>query len=308
MRVPGRAWPFPLAVLCGLALWGPASSADLQAQASERGFLELGGDRIFYEVAGRGEAVVLLHDGLTHGGIWDDPFRRLAGSFRVVRYDRRGHGRSDVPTGPHSPVGDLEALLDRLDIERAVLVGASAGGRLALDFAVRFPDRASALVLVGPVVSGYGYSEHFVERGRRNMAPLSDGNVEAALSNWVEDRYLISADDVDARKRLRALMEPYAEKRFLSYDPGLVKGPDAPVLPRLAALDVPALVVVGAEDIPDVHAHAGAIDSRLPDSRRIVVPEAGHLVPFERPRTFLRLVLDFLRSRRGSVRDGPGAP
>lgn len=294
MKTSGRVWTFALSLA---VLSGPAPRGDLQAQAAGPGFLDLDGDRVFHEVTGRGEALVLLHDGLTHGGIWDDAFRRLSGSFRVVRYDRRGHGRSDVPTAPHSPVEDLRALLDHLDVERAVLVGSSAGGRLALDFAVRFPDRASALVLVGPVVSGYGYSEHFVERGRRNMGPLSDGDVEATLSNWVEDRYLISADGDDARKRLRGLMEPYAEKRFLAYDPDLARGPEAPALPRLEALDVPALVVVGAEDVPDVHAHAGAIDSRLPASRRVVVPGAGHLVAFERPRAFLRLVLDFLRSR-----------
>lgn len=271
--------------------------AGLGAQVTENGFLRVGGDRLYYEAAGRGRLVVLLHDGLTHGGIWDAQFRRYAERFRVVRYDRRGHGRSDLPDGPHSPVADLRTLLDRWDREPAVLVGASAGGRLALDFAAAHPERVSALVLAGPVVSGYGYSEHYLERGRRNMAPLADGDVEATVENWVSDPYLLATDEAGVRKKLRDLMEPYAEKRFLGLDPDLTAEPESAALARLEALDAPTLIVVGEEDIPDVHAHAGAIDSRLPDSRRVVVRGAGHLVAFERPEVFDRLVLEFLGSR-----------
>lgn len=271
--------------------------ADLAAQGPGHGFLQVGEDRLYYEAAGQGRLVVLLHDGLTHGGIWDAQFRRYADRFRVVRYDRRGHGRSDVPDGAYSSVTDLEALLDHLEGGPAVLVGASAGGRLALDFAVDHPDRVSALVLVGSVVSGYGYSEHFVERGQRNMAPLADGDVEGAVANWVSDPYLFVTEDAHVRKRFRGLLEPYAEKRFLRFDPDLAVDPEPTALARLEALDIPALIVVGEGDVPDVHTHAGAIDSRLRDSRRVVVSGTGHLVAFERPEEFDRLVLEFLRSR-----------
>lgn len=217
----------------------------------------------------------------------------------MVRYDRRGHGRSDAPTGRYSPVRDLGALLEHLGIERAALIGASAGGRLALDYAVAFPERVSALVLVGAVVTGYGYSDHFLERGRAHMAPLADGDVDAAVSAWAEDRYLIAPGNDEARARLRRLLEAHAETRFLQQDPGLASVPGPPALGRLGGIAVPTLIVVGAEDIPDVHAHAGAIDSRLEDSERVVVPGAGHLVPLERPEEFHRLVLAFL-SRGGS--------
>lgn len=269
----------------------------LGAQAAEPGTLRLDGDEIHYEVSGERELVVLLHDGLTHAGLWDAQFRRYAESFRVVRYDRRGHGRSDVPDAPYSQVSDLRALLDHLRAGAAVLIGASGGGRIALDFAAAHPDRVSALVLVGPVVTGYGYSDHFVERGRRNMAPLAEGDVAAAVSNWVRDPYLVATEDPAVRERLRRLLEPHADRRFRRHDPGLAVDPANPTLGRLEALDVPTLIIVGERDIPDVHAHAGAIDSRLPDVRRVVLPGAGHLVPLERPAAFDRLVLEFLLAR-----------
>lgn len=282
-------------VLSALVVLAPPPG-HLEAQAPEREFLRVGGDRIFYEAAGQGKLVVFLHDGLTHSGIWDVQFGSYAERFRVLRYDRRGHGRSDVPDSSYSPVADLRTLLDHLEAGPAVLIGASAGGRIALEFAVRHPERVSALVLVGPVVSGYGYSEHFAERGRLNMAPLADGNVDAAVAKWVSDPYLIAGDDPEARKNLRVVMETYAGKRFLRFDPDLAVTAGPPALTGLEALPVPTLVLVGEGDVPDVHAHAGAIDSRLPDSRRVVVRGAGHLVAFERPDEFDRVVLEFLRS------------
>lgn len=292
-----NAQPRSRFVILAAALAALALPGHLGAQSVKDGTLKVNGARIHFEEAGRGKPLVLLHDGLTHVGVWDNQFRRYADRFRVVRYDRRGHGRSDVPEAPYSPVADLRALLDHLGTGPAVLIGASAGGRLALDFAVAHPGRVSALVLVGPIVSGYGYSEHFLKRGRRNMAPLGDGDVGATVGNWVEDPYLVASEGAGVRERLRELLEVHAEKRFLRLDPDLADAPGTPALGRLAHLDVPALIVVGERDVPDVHAHAGAIDSRLPDSRRVVVPGAGHLVALERPRTFDRLVLGFLRSR-----------
>lgn len=293
MDALGRIWSPVLSALVVLA----PRPGDLEAQAPEGEFLRMGADRIYYEAAGQGEPVVLLHGGLTHSGIWEAQFRRFAGRFRVVRYDRRGHGRSSVPDSSYSPVTDLQVLLDHLEARPAVLIGASAGGRIALEFAVHHRERVSALVLVGPVVSGYGYSEHFAKRGRRNMAPLADGDVEATVSNWVSDPYLLATDESDVRERLRGLMEPFAEKRFIRFDSDLAVAPASPALDPLETLDVPTLIVVGEADAPDVHAHAGAIDSRLPDSRRVVVRRAGHLVALERPELFDRVVLDFLRSR-----------
>ncbi len=268
----------------------------LSGQQATGDVLEVGGDRIYYETAGAGPPVVLLHDGLTHSGIWGAQFRAFAVGHRVVRYDRRGYGRSDVAAHPYSAVEDLEALLDHLGIERAVLVGASSGGRLAIDYALASPDRVSGLVLVGAVVSGYGYSDHFRERGRRNMAPLSEGDVEGALSNWVEDPYLLGTRDREIRARLRTLMEPYARKRFLRYDPALERAPQPPALDRLDRIRVPTLVVVGAQDIADVHAHAGVLEAGIEGAERVVVPDAGHLVAFERSDEFNTLVFRFLRS------------
>lgn len=295
-HVSRRTSPERLAGTWLLAVLLACAPADVGlGQAGNERFLQVDGARLYFEVAGHGEAVIFLHDGLTHGGLWEAQFRSLASRYRVVRYDRRGHGRSDLSAGPYSATSDLRELMDHLEIQRTVLVGASSGGGLALDYALAFPDRVSGLVLVGAVVPGYGFSEHFLERGRRNMAPLSDGDVEQTLENWLRDPYLTAPGGDGARRRLRGLMEPYAEKRFLDHRAELARPSGSPAPGRLTEIEAPTLVIVGAHDHPDVHAHGGVIEAGIGGSRRLVVPRAGHLVPLERPDLFNRTLLSFLR-------------
>src|SRR3982750_1961267 len=106
------------------------------------GFVDApGGGRLWYETKGQGSPIVFLHDGLVSSVGWDGPFDSLADSFGVVRYDRRGFGRSEPPKGPYSDVDDLQAILETLRIGRATLVGCSNGSRLAGDYTLAHPDR-----------------------------------------------------------------------------------------------------------------------------------------------------------------------
>src|SRR5574341_1347755 len=100
--------------------------------------------QLYCEVEGQGEPLVLIHGGAVTSRMWDDQFPVFARSYRVARYDRRGHGYSLRAHEPFSPLEDLEALLSDLDMPRAILVGSSAGGGLALDFALCYPHRVRA--------------------------------------------------------------------------------------------------------------------------------------------------------------------
>lgn len=297
--LPGSAWLSGGPSLSGGPGPGhPLGAAPLSAQEPPRVEVETGAlarDRVtlHYEAAGEGEAILFLHDGLNHGGVWDVPFAAFARDHRVVRFDRRGHGRSDAPVAPYSPVEDIAAVLDAAGVERATLIGASWGGGLALAFALAHPERVSALVLVGAVVPGYGYSEHFTSRGFRNTAPLLDGRPKQALANWVEDPWIVAPGSKRARRRLRDLLEPWFEKH-MAQRPDLVELPEPNLLPRLREVEAPTLVLVGEADIPDVHAHAGVLETGIPDARRAVVSDAGHLLFLERPEEFERTVRAFL--------------
>jgi 3-oxoadipate enol-lactonase len=261
---------------------------------AESGFMDAGGGEIFYEVTGQGPDMVLVHDGLVHGVVWDGQVPFFARDYRVIRYDRRGYGRSPMSQVPYSDLDDLKALFDHFNVSNAVLVGMSAGGRLAIDFTLEYPERVSRLVLVGAVLNGYGFSEHFFTRGGRlRIADYADE--EKMRTYWaMEDPYELAPGDHEARENLEEILA--ANPQNLDFGKAaLARAPRRTALGHLDEISVPTLVVVGEFDIPDVHAHAGVIEAGIAGAQRTVVAGAGHLVPFERPDEFNSQVDLFLK-------------
>jgi 3-oxoadipate enol-lactonase len=107
-----------------------------EIESGQSGIAAVNGARLYYEVAGDGPAVVLLHAGIADSRMWDEQFDELARRYRMIRYDARGFGRSDLPAGPFAPHDDLRGLLQILGVERAALVGLSMGGATAIDFTI----------------------------------------------------------------------------------------------------------------------------------------------------------------------------
>jgi pimeloyl-ACP methyl ester carboxylesterase len=215
----------------------------------------------------------------------------------VVRYDRRGYGKSSMPAKPFSNISDLDKVFLELGIDRAIMIGMSAGGGLVIDFSLKYPDRVSSMVLVGAVVSGFDFTTHFFTRG--GSMSLADFQNDSLFKDyWINrDPYEIYSDNNDARLKMIKLIEANPQdldrSKYRYSQP-----PERPAIYRLGEIGVPALVVVGEHDIADCHAHAGAIDAGIPDAYRIIIDDAGHLVPLEKPREFNDLVFKFINEAK----------
>ena len=271
-----------------LAVGSSAQPPDHSASAS---FVRVAGAELYYQECGAGpEAVVLIHDGIIHSAVWDDVWPGFCGHFHTVRYDRRGYGRSPAATSWYSETDDLLAILRRTGIARATLVGSSHGGEISINFTLDHPELVKRLILVGAVVGGLPYTEHFILRGVSNSASLRKGDVAAGLRAWANDRYLIAPGNDVARKKLLELL--VANPQDMTHSDQVL--PIKPALPRLGEIHVPTLVLVGDADIPDVHAHAGAIEAGIPRARRVVVPGTGHIMYLEKPDQFEHIVIDFM--------------
>jgi pimeloyl-ACP methyl ester carboxylesterase len=259
----------------------------------DSGYITVDSGKLFYETAGKGENIVLLHDGMVSLEVWDEQFLVLAKNYRVVRYDRRTFGKSSDPQAPYSDIEDLNQIFIQLKIDKAIIFGMSSGGGLAIDFTLKYPSKVSALVLVGSVVSGYGYSAHMFNRGgHMNRAEiLADPQKTIHYFIW-EDPYEMYSENIAAKEKVGKILEGYNH----SYKDGLKKQPDRPALKFLSEIKVPALVLVGEFDIPDVHAHAGVIESGIPGAKREVILKSGHLIPLEQPEAFNESVLRFLKN------------
>jgi pimeloyl-ACP methyl ester carboxylesterase len=259
------------------------------------GVADLEGGRLWFERAGEGFPVVLLHPGLWDARIWDAQFDDFAVHHDVVRYDARGYGRSDPPDRPYSDLRDLRNLLSHLGIARCALVGIASGAQLALDFALAHPEIAEAIVAVAPSLSGYRWADpgidELVDRVDREVR---EGALERAmdieLAVWAP---LAGGAGPTAARVRRIAMD---NLQVLQLDDALIE-PPASATSHLADVRAATLVIVGDRDLGEIHAIADLLVSSIPGATKRVVAEADQLVNVCRADRFNRLVLDFLSFR-----------
>lgn len=264
------------------------------------------GTRLYYESAGDGETVVLIHGALVDSRIWDPQFAALAEKFRVIRYDQRGHGRSARNhTQPHSPVEDLHALLEQLQVGQAHLVGASAGGHIALDYALAHPERVLSLTLIESAVGGVPYDGESAGAIVELVGIARGGDPERAAQMFAALPFLESL----ARNRPpehRRLAQIIAEHAFQFTQPKDLLMAEQPAAERLSQLRAPTLIMVS--EFADSHARkvADLLQSRIGPAHRVAIAGAGHAINLEKPQEFTRALTDFLErivaERRSAAR------
>ena len=268
-----------------------AEAVSLGPDKQASGYLDVGGSKIYYETRGSGPAIVLLHDGLLSAVTWDEVWEPLPTRHQVIRYDRRGYGRSELPTKSYSPTGDLRKLLAHLKAQHAVIVGSSSGGALAIDFAIAHPQMVDGLFLIGPVLHGMAYTAYFQERGNHNNEPIQRDDVRAVAKNWSEDRFLIAGPNEGARRKIYEQLVANSDK--VKFNDRFQQTVSPPASKGLSEIGAPTLILVGEADIADVYAHSGAINAGIRESTMEVIKDAGHLIQLEKPGEIAKRIDDF---------------
>jgi 3-oxoadipate enol-lactonase len=285
-----------LLALLALCFLHPLSPAAAQGRDAASGFAEVNGTSLFYETAGKGPAVVLIHGGLVDSRLWDDQLKEFSKRYRVVRYDLRGFGRSASPAAGQqfSHLEDLGALLDFLKVERATLVGLSLGGIVAADFALEHPRRVERLVLVGAGLRGAPVQPD--EKLTAIYRSSQEDGPEKYADKQLGTPFFAAAtpSNPKARARLREMLV-HNHKALRALTPGVVQYPARPTVERLADIKVPTLVVIGSIDHPNLLAIADILHARIPGARKVSMPGASHHPPVEQPKEFNRVLSDFLR-------------
>lgn len=263
------------------------------------GVAEINGARIYYEVSGEGQPLVMVHAGIANKSMWDDQFDFFAQKYKVVRYDMRGFGQSLPVAGDYQRHQDLRALLDFLQIDHAYLMGCSMGGGACMNFALDYPDRADALIMVGSAPVGFAYEEW-------SPSPL-DEEMEAAYEQGDLERIneLAMRLFVDGSGRTPDQVNPALRKKV--YDMNLIAlrnekllGKDVPLptpaAKRIEALHLPVLIVTGDLDEDYIAKAADFMATNIPDAHKVVIHGTAHLPNMEFPKEFNTHVQKFLDS------------
>lgn len=265
--------------------------------ATESGTLETNGARIYYEVDGSGDPVVLIHAGVANLRMWDEQVAALAGRYRVVRYDTRGYGRTETDDVAFSNRADIAALLDHLGEDAARIVGVSRAGSIALDFTLEHPDRVTALVFVAGGIRGYDPPNEPPASVFEEPERLLETHDWEGLAEW-ETQYWVDGpgqptDRVDPA--LRALVHGWILDNYRAEkEEGQPQVLEPPAAGRLGEIAVPVLSVVGDLDEAGIVATCRHLAEAVPGARFELVPGTAHMLNLEQPERFNRLVLEFL--------------
>ena len=270
-----------------------------------RGFAEVNGAKLYYEVMGAGHWLVLLHEGITDSHIYDDQFNTFAQHFRVVRFDIRGFGQSDLPPDDE-PVAlheDLYGLLAFLGIKKTYVLGMSMGGAIALDFTLTHPDMVDALILVSSGVSGYdmaSFEAEYKDIGEEIEDAAKRGDYERAseleMRIWVDgpERTPKQVDPVVRQKVYEMNLNNY-RKMGASEFPS-PQNLEPPAIGRLGEVSVPTCLIIGDKDVREMLSIIEKLELGIPGARKVVMHGVAHALNMERPEEFNRIVLDFLAS------------
>ena len=247
--------------------------------------------------------VLLLHGFTGHGGSWAAAGERFgAAGYYVVAPDLLGHGRSPHPSGSKRyemthAANDLNSLLYRSVVGAVHLLGYSMGGRLALFFALSYPEQVRSLTLVG-TSPGIASETERIERRARDDA-LADRIERDGIAAFVDYWTALPLWSSQRRNLTTAQRRQLKEQRLQNRPNGLANslrgmgtGAQPPLHDRLPSLQAPTLLLVGAEDRSFVTVNQQMAQSN-PRVRLVMVPETGHAVHLERPDAFARTVLNF---------------
>lgn len=253
------------------------------------------GVKIYYEVHGSGPPLILTHGYSSTSQMWQGQIGALSQRHKLILWDMRGHGRSDYPDDPAAysealTVGDIAGLLDATGAARAVVGGLSLGGYMSLAFYRAHPDRVTALLIID---TGPGFKKDEAREAWNRRAADTAERFErdglSVLASLSRERSTVSHRDA---------------KGLAHAARGMLSQRDARVIEMLPDIRVPSLIVVGADDTPFLAA-SDYMAAKIPASRKVVIPAAGHAVNIDQPRAFIDAVLPFLDSL--PVEDGwPG--
>lgn len=257
--------------------------------------VQVNGVTLSVEDVGTGPAVILLHAGVADQRMWDPQMDLLKDSYRVIRWDARGFGKTPHVPGPFSYAADVVGVMDALEVPEAMLIGCSFGGGTAIRVAAENPGRVSRLVLIG---SGpYGYV-------REDLVPPEAEEIDEAYGakDWEKALALEVKVWILGRDREATDVDP----QFLELSRDMIRSGMQPAngsqsvdgrtsdLGRLNQLTMPVLLVVGSEDTDYIMAAAHLLDSTLPVCRLEMIENAAHLPSLERAERFNKILSAWL--------------
>jgi pimeloyl-ACP methyl ester carboxylesterase len=240
--------------------------------------------RMAYSDVGSGAPVLFLHAFPLSGAMWQGQVEALRATHRLIVPDLRGFGATDAPPGPYSmdqQSDDVVALLDHLGLEQVTVVGLSMGGYIAFALLRRHPQRVRALVLAD---TRAGADDAIGQARREANARIAETQGAAAIAELMLPNLVAPNASQAVRDTLQNLIVGTSPDGIAGALRGMAQRPDS--TPDLATIQVPTLIIVGADDALTPPSEAQILHAGIAGSRLVIIPECGHMANLEQPAAF----------------------
>jgi 3-oxoadipate enol-lactonase len=266
------------------------------------GYVDVAGGRLYYEVAGEGQPVLFIHADVSDHSMWDEQVAAFAPEYRMIRYDKRGFGKTTSADGAYSPRADILALLAHLGVAKTFVVGLSNGGALALDFTLEHPEMVDGLVVVAGGVSGFQAppteDEAPVFKKYEELAERKDeaGLLDLGVHVWCDGPFQPEGRAAaSVRERIRQTMSANTRDHHEDLQPSEL---EPPAMERLGAMTTPTLVLLGSYDFPSGNVAMELLAARVQGAQKTAF-ETAHMVNMEQPEQFNARVDAFFNTVMG---------
>jgi proline-specific peptidase len=273
-------------------------------------FLEVEGERLFYEIIGKGRPLVLIHGAWASHEWWRWQVSELARSYQVISPDVRGHGQSSPLKSAYTVNGfakDLALLLQSTGIHEAVLVGWSMGGIISIQYCLNYPSKVKALILIAT------RGHHHKKLKRRMILQYLQARLSLLMDFTAPRKYDRASGDFPSQKiwlerEVQKMLSPNVSKEVQDWvmsdvrnNPGESYFHVAKSIwnwgagKKLKGIQVPTLIMVGDKDTRTPPRFSRLLHATIPNSRLVIVEDASHCLPLERPEQVNAEIIKFLK-------------
>ncbi len=267
-------------------------------------YAEVNGTRLYYEIIGSGQNLVLIHGFGTDRRQWKDQVEFFASKFRVICYDMRGFGKSEIPSANnYTHAEDLKSLLDHLSIKKAHILGHSFGGRVSIAFAILYPEMTLSMIGADPALEGFypddPESKEIFDWIDNVWTTGSKSGVKAAKELWLQFSPMdLALKNPEVSRSFKQMLKDYSGWHWINEDTYQPLTP--PAVEQLEKIKAPTLLLIGELNPSLFHAAADIMIEKISNCDMEYISGTAHMLNMEDPEQFNSKLLKFLQKVKNS--------
>jgi pimeloyl-ACP methyl ester carboxylesterase len=255
--------------------------------------ININGRKLFVKTFGNGVPLLFLHSSLLTSEMWNNQMDYFSGKYQTITFDFCGHGKSGLPKGAYSDYDDLMAIIEKKNLDKIVLAGCSYGGSVAIDFAIKYPENISKLILISPAVNGYSYPLRLTFETIKNFRNVKKYGIEKSVALFIKNKYwnyFVPENNLELFKNV------FIENRNFyngNYNKKYILKPAA--IKRLSEINVDVLLITGDNDSSFNKDVSKKLKEQIKNIKFCEIKECGHLPNMEKNEEVNKIIEEYLK-------------